>query len=62
MIPLTNPAIVITLNNPVILMSPPNPVILSESRSFAKANDLLKSKDLLSVCSATPAGNSHDNV
>jgi hypothetical protein len=56
MIPLTNPAIVITLNNSVILMSPPNSVILSESRSFAKA------KDLLSVCSATPAGNSHDNL
>ena len=62
MIPLPNPVIV-TLNNSLILMSRPNPVILSESRSFAKANGMLKSKDLLSVCSVTPpAGNSHPNL
>lgn len=45
MITLTNP-VVITLNNSVIL---------SESRSFANANDLLKSKDLLFACAATKA-------
>jgi hypothetical protein len=45
MITLTNP-VVITLNNPVIL---------SESRSIANANDLLKSKDLLFACSAAKA-------
>ncbi len=39
-----------------------NSVILSESRSFATANDLLKSKDLVFACGATPpAGDSHEN-
>jgi hypothetical protein len=40
-----------------------NPVILSESRSFATANDLLKSKDLRCACVITAAaGNSHENL
>jgi hypothetical protein len=54
MIPLTNPVIVITLNNSVIL---------SASRSFAKANDRLKSKDpTLAGATTASAGNSHENL
>jgi len=38
-------------------------VILSESRSFANENDLLKSKDLGFAGNAAPyAGNSHENL
>lgn len=38
-------------------------VILSESRSFANANDLLKSKDPVLDCAATVAtGNSHEDL
>lgn len=40
-----------------------NSVILSESKSFANANDLLKSKDPALACATTAlAGNSHETL